>query len=294
MSLSFVSSLYTGANQSGNAILAGVSVTTRYNEITSEFMQNQGIYKALTSTRVHDSNLAAGSLILFKPFFDTLPSSDYDGQFVQITNAKGADDDFDVDNLDSLGFNNKATSALVVARDRNTEFALSFRSMFLDEWKNTIDDELGDDAERIGDPTLTWTMFPKGVSHLNSTRRYLYVSQKLNIIIGGWPDYEARIRYHIRLFLNNNGNVRASVPRWSYWIEGGIKSDGIAEQLEPKVINGMNVLSTQLNSLLAGFDSFVWSDLFFLPGNQADSAANAVTGIVGGTTYDDVTIVLQI
>ncbi len=169
--------------------------------------------------------------------------------------------------------------------------------MFLQHWKTT-DARLGSKAKRKGDPTLTWTMFPQGVSHLNPARRYLKISQRLQIIISAWPDYDARITYHFHLFLDNAGRLRGNVSRWHYWVEGGIKSGAIADQLEPSVIAGMKKLNEKLDEQLGNI-AFTFSDVYLLPGRQIPSGSSfavmsPATGVTTGSTLGDGAIVLQV
>ena len=180
---------------------------------------------------------------------------------------------------------------MLVTANKGFEVRLSFRDLFLQKWKDEIDPLLGGDANRIGDPTLTWAMFPQGVSHLDPNRKYLKIHQKLNINVPWWPDYEATITYHLYLYLTGSGQLRGHVARWAYWVEGGIKSGQIADRLEPTVISGMGNLNARLGDELEAFSSFNFEDLFYLPGNQTSRRS---TGAWSGWTTSDVTIVVQL
>jgi hypothetical protein len=291
MSLSFAASVYRNANQSGETRVHGVGMSQRYVQLTSEYLKSEDLWKSLSSARVNPSPTTAGSLILFMSPVSSLNLADYDGQFLQITNAKDSGDDLDV-NFSDHGFNNKATSALLVARDRGPEFALSFRSLFLDEWKETIDEKLGDKAERDGNPTLTWTMFPRGIQYLEPGRRYLKIHQNLKIVLSAWPDYKARISYHVHLFLDSGGMLRGKVARASGWVEAGIKAQAIADQLKPSLEDGMDALQAAIDTNLAAVP-IVFRDLYLLPGNQSAFAVTPGTGVVTGSTLEDVTIMLE-
>lgn len=288
MSLSALASVYSGSDRTGTMALYGVGTNQRYHEITSDELEARGLHAAISSTEIFGSASADPTLIFFG--FPGLPGwaylPDYVGNFVQLTNATSS---AQLTNLSTHGFNNVTRSALLVATNRAGELRLSFRDLFLDQWRDTLDDVLSGGAKRKGSPTLTWEMFPKGVSHLNPGRQYLRIKQDLDIEIDWWPDYVAWIQYHVRLFVNSSGNPRGTVARWEYWIEGGAKSDDIAEQLEPAVINGMNTLNDALTARLSGFDGFGLNDIYLLPGRQLAAAP-----VVTGTTLDDVTIVVEI
>ncbi len=292
MPLAFLSSVYKGNNQSGSSRLYGVPQSSRYNKATSSSLSSVGFSSNISSARVNASTAADGHLILFAPPFPIFSFPDYDGFFVQITNRKNSGSDYDVDHLSAHGINNRTTNILLAAANKGGfEIRMSFRDLFLQKWKDEIDPLLGGDADRVGNPTLTWTMFPSGVSHLSSTRRYLKIYQKLNINVPWWPDYDASITYHLYLYLDGSGHLRGHVARWAYWVEGGLKSGQIADQLEPKVITGMGALNNQLDTELGSFSAFTFQDLYYLPGRQT---SRKPTGVFSGWTTDDVTLVLQL
>lgn len=294
MSLSFITSIHDFNNQGGTAQVLGLSKNARYNKRRSSDLSNVNLLNDISSARVYNSSIVDATMILFKPPFSFLSSyPDFQGSFLQITNKEGSGSNFDVDQLSAHDFNNKTQSILLVGPNKDGfEFRLSFRDLFLEKWKTTLDTTLsGSRASRKGSPTLTWEMWPLNISHLNSDRMYLKIHQKLNIDIPFWPDYDASITYHIYLYLNGSGKLRGHVARWSYWVEGGIKSGSIADQLEPKVISGMNTLNDKLNDELAPYASITFKDLYYLPGDQTSSAN---TGVIQGSTTDDITIVLNL
>lgn len=216
---------------------------------------------------------------------------DYTGSFMQITNRRNSGSVLDVDRFSTYGFNNKPTNMLVVAPNRGTEVRLSFRDLFLERWRDVIDAQLSGGARRDGDPTLTWEMWPSGISYLDPNRCYLKIHQDLDIELHCWPDYKASITYHIYLYLDGSGRLRGYVARWAYWIEGGVKADDIEDQLAPAVISGMSTLNDELATQLAAYDAFSFSDLFYLPGDQI---TRPPTGVITGQTISDVTIVVAL
>lgn len=288
MSLTLLTSVFQGNNQTGSSKVYGVG-SERYRQATSASLASAGFSNNISSATVFPSSLVDGNLIFFGSPVSFITFPDYEGQFVQLTNKKGATAEFDA-NLTATTLNNLANSILVVPTKKGGEVRLSFRTLFLQKWKDVIDAQLGSDANRKGDPTLTWTMFPQGISHLDPARRYLKIHQELNINVPWWPDYDASITYHIYLFLNSGGHLSGHVQRWAYWVEGGVKSGAIAGKLEPKVIAGMDTLNEKLATELGAFSSFTLSDLFYLPGDQTTAKS---TGVFTGTTWDDVTIVAQ-
>ncbi len=291
MPLSVIASVFTGNNQTGTGQLLGVGTTPRYNRIPSSSMLSMNIHRALSSATVYSSSTADATVILFAPMVPFLSTPDYTGLFMQLANRRNAGSELDVDRFSDHGFNNLATSALVVAPNRAFEVRLSFRDLFLERWKDVIDAELTSGAKRHGDPLLTWEMWPSGISHLDSNRCYLKVHQRLDIELHCWPDYEASITYHIYLYLDGSNHLRGNVARWAYWIEGGAKADDIEDELRPAVISGMDTLNTELTNQLGDYSSLSFSDLYYLPGNQL---SRAPTGVMTGFTASDVTIVVEL
>lgn len=289
MSLSMISSVFTGTNQTGTSRVFGVGTSSRYNAVSASEMVSASISNNLSSATVFSSSVVDATVLLFRSFAPFLSMGNYNGFFAQLTNRRGAGSELDVNSFPS-GFDNTTTSMLLVAANRSAEIRLSFRDLFLSQWRTTLDAQLaGSEARRDGDPTLTWEMFPEGISYLDSSRMYLKIHQPLRIELSWWPDYDASLTYHIFLFLDGADRLRGHVARWAYWVEGGIKSGGIADELEPQVISGMDTLNTQLGAQLDGL-TFSFSDLYYLPGRQLSPAA---TGVTTGNTFSDVTIVLQ-
>jgi hypothetical protein len=274
--------VYTGANQTGTAYADGTVIDGRY--ARKSFVENgYQLFEKLSSATVYAPEPGASSLILFSDaLFPTQNASNYEGHFLQLTNA-GPEGEFDV-NLASHDFNNLATSMLVVYREKGTEFRLSFREFFLEDWNDTVDDQLPSNVQRDGDPRLTWKPFPNQSKHI-----YLEIYQPLDIILDGWPDYKAWIRYRLQLH-HNNGVSGGHVHSWAYWIESGLKASDIEEQLAPAVVQGVNTLNNRLAERL-GDIPFSVGDIYYLPGRQLEDPH---TGAILGHTDDDVTIVFEV
>lgn len=292
MSLSMLSMVSTGNSLTGTSQLFGVGSSGRYNHFNSSEMINFGLYNNLSSGIVYASGSVDATLILFKPFMNLVDLGSFNGDFMQISVRKNSGSPVQVNQFSDHGFNNAPRSAMVVAANRGTEFRLSFRDLFLDQWRTMLDAQLaGSQARRHGDPSLTWEMWPTGISHLSSSSMYLKVHQRLDIVIDWWPDYEASLTYHIYLHLDGEGHLRGHTARWAYWVEGGIKSGGIADALEPAVIAGMGSLDDALDTQLEALSGVSFSGLYYLPGRQLTPAA---TGVMTGNTLQDVTIVVQL
>jgi hypothetical protein len=281
MSVSTLALVFEHINKGGRSRLYGVPRSARYSKADDVDLDDISLRDLISSTEVFSSSDAVNNLVLFD-------GGRFDGDFRQMTNAHLGSSL--VTNMTAQNFNDRAGSLLMIASGRGAEFRLSFRDQFLNEWKTTIDAQLGSDASRVGDPTMTWEVFPRNVSYLDPNLTYLKIRQNLNINIDWWPDYSAWIQYHIRLYLDGAHHVRGYCARWEYWIEGGIKTGGIEDRLRPKVQAGASTLTTKLGAKLGAL-SFTVSDLYLLPGRQLSPRG---TGVSSGNSNDDVTIVVQL
>lgn len=287
MSLSFIATGYEHVNKGGLQRLFGVGKTSRYNHINQALLGQLSFDSKLSSIQVNSSNASTANVILFSnSLLSILPVGNFAGDFRQVVAAKNGSPNFV--NMTDYGFNDHTRSMLLINTSRGLEFRVSFRDQFLDQWKSTLDAQLGGDASRVGDPIFTWAAFPEGISYLSSSQIYLYISQKLNINIPWWPDYDARITYHIYLYLDGSNKLKGYCQRWSAWVEGGIKSDDIMDKLWPKVVSGASTINTSLNDSFNSLPAF--KDFYYLPGRQI----SPVTGVTSGTTYSDVTLVFEI
>lgn len=293
MSVVTMSTVSINPNQAGTSALFAVPESGRYTTVPSNVMVERSILFNLSSAKVFSSDRADATLILFNSFIGL---DNYSGPFLQITNSRNAGSDLRVDNFPLL-FDNRIGSMLLVAANQSGETRLSYRDLFLDQWTSTLDTLLQDSrAQRSGETMLTWNMFPQAASGLSPDRGYLKVIQPLNIDVPAWPDYAATVAYDIYLYLENTdpmvatGRLRGNVARWVYWVEGGIKHDHIAAELEQKVIEGASTLNMKLAERLDLFSAFKFTDLYYLPGRQPTPAP---TGVLTSNTFDDVTIVLQ-
>jgi hypothetical protein len=287
MALSVLSSVWTGHQETGDVRLYGVGTHERYRIARRSDLHDIGFAGNISSVTAFGSPGAETTMILFANISGLTDYPSFTGIFEQVTNPKGADESLTVD----LSHDNATASLLLVAARRKPEVRISFRDRFLDTWTSMLDDHLsGSPAHRKGDPTLTWKMFPRNVEHLHEERMYLVIHQDLDIELDGWADYVAWIQYYIHLRVNASGNLRAKVHRWEYWVESGVKADDIGDALEPKVDAGADTLNSELASALSAFDGTGFEGLYFLPGRQLGKTTPAH---LEGTTWDDVTIVLE-
>lgn len=287
MSLAFTAIGYEHTNKGGLSRVFGLGKTARYNMIRESLLGQLSFDAKMSSIATNPSSSSVATVILFaNSFAGIIPLGDFDGDFVVIGVQKNGSPDFR--NLTDQSFNDRTRSLLLVNASKAPEFRVSFRDKFLDTWNTTIDAQLGSDASRKGDPLMTWTAYPANTSYLSPDQIYLLIQQGLNINLDWWPDYDARIGYHLYLYLDAAGKLQGYVQRWSAWVEGGVKSGQIMDKLKPKVIAGMATINEKLKTSFSTLPAF--KGFYYLPGRQL----SPVTGLEKGTTWDDVTLVFEL
>ena len=199
MAVSFLAVVYEHTNRKGRARLMGLPNGNRYRAFNIDDLEEWDLQDLISSADVYGTGSGAANLLLFE-------HDGYRGAFRQLVRRQASGPTSA--NLTDVGLNDKVSSILLVRSAEDDEFRLSFRDLFLQEWKDRIDPALGSQATRQGDPVMTWEMFPEDVSFLSSTRTYLKIHQNLRIDVPWWPDYDASITYHIELYRNAAGRPR--------------------------------------------------------------------------------------
>lgn len=281
-----IAAVFTKFDQTGASYADGTGGAHRYARTPFSAFLGTGVFGAVSSVRVLPG-AGAPTVILFQ---DASPLASFDGEFMQCTNA--STESFDL-NLDGTlaDFNNDATSMLVVQTQLAPEFRFSFTDKVVPEWITFLDQTLPSDVERVGTPAVRWVAFPHGDPFLNPDRIYVRIKQKLNVVLENWSDYEASITYWVR-FRASGKKVLASVAKWAYWVEGGIFSGAIADELEPKVKNGAADLKNKLNVALGAIPSSV-SGVYMLPGHQLTQIDDGFHNVHWSSSRGDATVVVQ-
>lgn len=291
MCIDFLSLVFADPELKGRTVFYGLENDQRYYHENSVNLMNRGIYKQISSAMLFGSLGCYAGLIFFDNMhFGILPAGEYNGSFIQITNPLSSGSFVNVNKLADYKFDDKTASLIGMKSYSHIPVRLSFRDLFYEKWIETIDRELGSDAERRGEPLMTWEMWPQGVPGLNSQQCYLKIHQPITILVPCWWDYKASITYHIYLFLDANGSLRGRCARWAYWIEGGVKHGQIESRLAPKVINGAAKLTERIGEELEEISALKFADIYYLPGRQL---AFPSPQIITGNTLDDVTLVLE-
>jgi hypothetical protein len=267
-------------------------------------MIDAGVHKAVSSARIY-AGTGAPTLILFRGnypgnggLFDWDYATDtsqlsFHGEFLQFTNGMNQVLDVDFDS-EFAAFNNVGGSLLVVRTEDAPEQRLSVKALVTPSWNSFFDQNMPADVERVGDPTFSWHAFSAyGVdgASLNPDRIYIKIKQKLNLVISGWSDYEAWVKFWIRLRADGSGGITGGVRMYEWWVEGGVFTDVVAAILDPNVALAAIQLDNAIPAAVAGLNGSV-TDVYFLPGPPAPLTGGGVV-VWWSDTRGDVTMVVQ-
>lgn len=164
--------------------------------------------------------------------------------------------------------NDDIESALMINRSAN-ETMLELKDLIAGDFASGLDAKLaGTQVSREGDPKVYSTFFPG----YDPGKNFVSIEQNLHVTLDWWPDYEAQVRYDVYLYVDGNGHINGYVA-WVYvWVEGGIFSSHIFNELQPKLVAGASTLTEMIQSKLTLFGSFRFSGLYLLPGPKPTSA----------------------
>lgn len=292
MALSAFATVSEDPNRSGRASFYELPIAARYRRISSNQLSSEFLRNAISSASLY-SVQGGSALVLFSsaPFGF---SPDYTGSFLQLAGGEAVP--VIENNFSTRGFDNMATSALLIGTKRGPETRLSFRAIFLDKWNELIKEKLmGSDAAPKGDPLLTWSMFPEPtMAALNSDLTYLRVFQALDVSVRVGPlvtyHYDAAIGFYIFLYVDVRNRLQAFVAGYEVWVQSGFYHDEVEKRLREKAaVDGVAALNSNLASEIRRFSGVPLADVYYLPGDQTATPPAVLTG----STYSDVTIVLE-
>lgn len=159
--------------------------------------------------------------------------------------------------------NDDLESAIIVNRNASGELMILPGEQIGPAFVEQIDEALrGTPVSRRGEPRIYSLFWP---AH-DPGRIFVSIEQDLNVAIDWWPDYDAQVRYDVRLYLTPEGRLDGYVA-WTYvWVEGGIFSDDIFDALQPPLVAGAAVLTQALRERLALLERLRFQTLYLLPG----------------------------
>jgi hypothetical protein len=177
--------------------------------------------------------------------------------------------------------NDDIESALLVNRYRRGEIVISLREQIADEFATRLDERLsGTQVSRKGEPRIFNLFWP---GH-DPGKIFLSIEQDLEVALDWWPDYDAQVRYDIEIYLTPQRKIDGYVS-WVYvWVEGGVFSGDIYDELQPQLVNGASTLTESIRSKLAQFSLFTFADLYFLPGPPPSAEFGDIRNAKDGAT----------
>lgn len=229
----------------------------------------------ISSFRGHAANGFNGNLF-------TMSQNNFSGKLISLNMSEGSTSWW---NWVGSNYNDDIESALLVNRNKN-EMLIELKTLILSDFISGLDDATsGTPVSRKGDPVVYTTFWPS----FASDRNFVSIEQNLNVAIDWWPDYDAQVRYDIYLYLNGNGNV------WGYsyypyvWVEGGIFSRKIFNELYPKLKEGATTLTQKIQRKLSLLSFKKFNGLYLLPGNKP----SANFGDYGDTRYNSTLVLVE-
>lgn len=190
--------------------------------------------------------------------------------------------------------NDDIESALLINRS-NDEFVLGLTDVLADPFSTELAAALqGEDASPRGNPRIYGTFFPSW----DPSRVFVTIEHDLRVDVPWWPDYDARLRYDIRFYVNSSNQVRAYVAWIHTWVEGGVFSGKILDQLHPQVVAGAPALNDALAGQLPLLDLLTAfrggaQDVYLLPGREPDMPPPSSEFGVKGTAKEDCQLVIS-
>lgn len=189
--------------------------------------------------------------------------------------------------------NDDIESALLINRSQS-ELVLPLRDQIADPFIEAFDEETkGTQVSRRGGPKVYSVYWPS----FSPNRKFVRIEQDLRVALDWWPDYDARVRFDVYLYLSN-GQVNGYVDWVHTWVEGGIFSGDILDELHPKMLNGASELTSQIQDQLALLNLFAvlggysFQRLYLLPGNEPEMPPPSAEFGHMGTATENSTLAL--
>lgn len=162
--------------------------------------------------------------------------------------------------------NDDIESAIMVNRNKS-ELVIELEALISGPFKTQFDEEIsGTPVSRRGEPKIYSVFWPS----FDSTKKFVRLEQNLRVEKSWWPDYDARVRYDIYLYRTSSGGIGGYVNWTHTWVEGGIFSNDILDELHPQLVNGGSVLTQEFQSQLVLLSLLSGSiqALYLLPGRE--------------------------
>jgi hypothetical protein len=183
--------------------------------------------------------------------------------------------------------NDDIESALILRRDAK-EMVQALKALIVPDFKTQFDAQAaGTQARRNGDPVVYGVFFPS----YDPGSMLVRIEQNLTIELDCWWDYDARVRFDIQFRLI--GNQLDAYCKWFWvWVEGGVFSGRIFDELEPRMRDACAVLTTKLREKLAlinlgaALAGYRFGSVYILPGSPPSFPPGGPFGRIGNSRED--------
>jgi len=194
----------------------------------------------------------------------------------------------------SLGgnMNDDVESGLLVNRSTD-EIELNMNDLLRDAFRDAFDEATaGTQVSRRGNPRIYSVFWPSW----DGSRKFVRIEQKMNVELDWWPDYDAKVQYDVYFYVSG-GELRAYVARTRTWVEGGIFTGSILDELHPQMVDGADSLDEQLESGLSllnilGAIGGGFNGVYLLPGNPPAMTPPVSNSGRQGSAYENSTVVI--
>lgn len=178
--------------------------------------------------------------------------------------------------------NDDIESALILRRN-SLEIVQPLADLVLPEFKTEFDAQAaGTQVKRNGDPSIYGVFFPS----FDPNAMLVRIEQKLTVELDCWWDYDARVRFDLQFRLQDG--LLDGFCKWYWvWVEGGVFSGQIYDELQPKMLDACGVLTTKLREKLALLNfwailaGYKFGSVYVLPGNEPNMTPGAEFGRIG-------------
>lgn len=191
--------------------------------------------------------------------------------------------------------NDDIESALIIRRDAR-EIVQPLKALIAPDFKTEFDAEAaGTEAVRNGEPSIYGVFFPS----FDPFSMLVRIEQNLTIELDCWWDYDARVQFDLQFVLN--GNQIDGYCKWFWvWVEGGVYSSRIFNELEPKMRAACGTLTEKIREKLAllnlgaAIAGYRFGSIYVLPGSQPSFPPGGPFGRIGDSHEDCCLVVTRI
>ncbi len=270
--------VYQHSDRRGRSLYINHSPGAIYRRIRKSVLDDANLNDRISSLYVDASaDEVAGDVILFQ-------NDRFFGRYARFTTTPGSPTTRNCINYVGDFINDRTSSILVVRRYANELPPTPLGSLVSrDDIEGFVNAVSG--ISMRGDPVFTWDMWPQGGDdHPNDPdRRFIEIKIPVTVDVPHWFDYDAEIRYWLYLYINGSGLLRGYVAYYGAWVEGGILSGEILDQIMDQLPDTIGTVESFLSDALDMANILgPFERQYFLPGEAGST----------GNTNDDVSIVL--